>query len=107
MTEPTIEALQRENAELRQKLRKLYDSGWEPRAGLEAKRSEALSHRISSMSTTDIALHLREVALRCIQLAREGPRTRAAQELEVASVEIADRASSLEAAFRSESRSRG
>jgi hypothetical protein len=55
------------------------------------------SHVISSMSITEIGPHLREVALRCIQLAREGAGTRAAQELEAASIELADRATSLEA----------
>ena len=49
------------------------------------------------MSITEIGPHLREVALRCIQLAREGAGTPAAQELEVASIELADRATSLEA----------
>lgn len=63
----------------------------------DATRVKVQSHAISSMSITEIGPHLREVALRCIQLAREGAGTPAAQELEVASIELADRATSLEA----------
>jgi hypothetical protein len=63
----------------------------------DAARVEVQSRVISSMSITEIGPHLREVALRCIQLARESAGTRAAQELEVVSIELADRATSLEA----------
>jgi hypothetical protein len=41
--------------------------------------------------------HLREVALRSVQLARESADAQAAQELEELSIELANRANSLEA----------
>jgi hypothetical protein len=88
-----------ETAETRQKLPNARDKVSEPRSGIDAARVEAKSRVISSMSITEIGPHLREMALRCIQLAREGSGTRAAQELEDASIELADRASSLEGAL--------
>jgi hypothetical protein len=88
-----------ETAQTRQKLPKASDKVSGSGSGSDATRVEAKSRMISSMSITEIGPHMREVALRCIQLAREGAGTRAAQELEDASIELADRASSLEAAL--------
>jgi hypothetical protein len=88
-----------ESAETRQKLPKASDKVSEPGSGIDATLVEAKSRVISSMSITEIGPHLREVALRCIQLAREGAGTRAAQVLEDASIELADRANNLEAAL--------
>jgi hypothetical protein len=88
-----------ETAKTRRKLPNARDKVPEPRSGIDAARVEAKSRVISLISITEIGSHLREVALRCIQLARENPGTRAAQELEDTSIELADRASSLEAAL--------
>jgi hypothetical protein len=99
MTIPTIEALQQENAELRQKLRNLHNRVWGPRTGPDPTRGEVGSRLASSLSITEIGPHLREVALRCVDVAREGAGTRAAQELEDISIALTDRASSLEAAL--------
>jgi hypothetical protein len=88
-----------ETAETRHNLSNARDKLSGPGSGIDATRVEAKSRVISSMSITEIGPHLREVALRCIQLAREGAGTRAAQELEDASIELADRARSLEAAL--------
>ena len=51
------------------------------------------------MTPSEIGPHLREVALRCIRLARESTSARTAQEFEDISIELTDRASSLEAVF--------
>jgi hypothetical protein len=99
MTNPTIEALQQENAELREKLRKLHNSVWEPRTGPEPTRAEARLRLTSAISITEIGPHLREMALRCVHLAREGAGTRAARELEDMSIALSERANSLEAAL--------
>jgi hypothetical protein len=99
MTDLTIDALQQENAELRQKLRNLHNRVWGPRTGPDPTRGEVGSRLASSLSITEIGPHLREVALRCVDVAREGAGTRAAQELEDISIALTDRASSLEAAL--------
>jgi hypothetical protein len=89
-----------ETAEARQKLPKTSGKLSEPGSGIDAARVEAKSRVVSSMSITEIGPHLREVALRCIQLAREAAGTPAAHELEDAGIELADRASTLERALR-------
>jgi hypothetical protein len=99
MTDLTIDALQQENAALRQKLRNLHNRVWGPRTGPDPTRGEVGSRLASSLSITEIGPHLREVALRCVDVAREGAGTRAAQELEDISIALTDRASSLEAAL--------
>ena len=99
MTNPTVEALQQENAELRRKLRELHDRGWEPRIGPEFTHAEARSRLTNSISITEIGPHLREVALRCVHLARECAGTRTAQELEEISVALTDLVDTLEAAL--------
>ena len=101
MAESPIEELQRENAELRQRLhqfRTLLDNVFEPRM-LDFIASETKSRLISSMSPAEIGPHLRELALRCLSLARASTDARAARELEDIGSELADRASSLEAIF--------
>jgi hypothetical protein len=104
MAEPSIEELQRENAELRErldKLRKLLHGVVESRTVLDVVGPETRSRMINSMSPSEMGPHLREVALSCIRLARESTDARAALELEHISIELADRAGSLEAIFSS------
>ena len=101
MAESIIEELQRKNAELRERLdqfRKLLNNVFEPRM-LEFIGPETNSRIINSMSPAEIGPHLREMALRCLSLARESSDARAAQDLQEIGIELADRASGLEAAF--------
>jgi hypothetical protein len=101
MTECIIEELQRQNAELRERLdqfRKLLDNVFEPRM-LDVVGPQARSRMINSMSAAEIGPHLRVVALRCQTLARESPDARAARALEEIGSELADRAGGLEAMF--------
>jgi hypothetical protein len=101
MAHPNIEALQRENAELRRRLdgfRKLLDEVFEPRM-IDFIGPEARSRLIQSMAPAEIGPHLRELALRCQSLARDSTDSRAARELAETASELADRASGLEAIF--------
>jgi uncharacterized protein YjiS (DUF1127 family) len=101
MAESIIEELQRENAELRERLdqlRRLLNNVFEPRM-LDFIGPETKSRVINSMSPADIGPHLREVALRCQNLARKSTDARATRELQDIGIELADRASSLEAIF--------
>jgi hypothetical protein len=98
---PIIKKLQREGAELRERLdqfRKLLNSVFELRTlnliGLEAK-----SRMVNSMSPAEIAPHLREVSLRCQSLARESTDARTARGLQEAGIELADQAIALESIF--------
>src|SRR6266404_2502084 len=102
MAELAIEELQRENAELRERLdrvRKLLHSVVESRTTLDFVGPETTSRMISSMSPSEISPHLRQLALSCVRLARDSTDARAAQKLEDISIELADRANSLEAIF--------
>jgi hypothetical protein len=102
MAEPTLQGLQRENAELRERLdrlRNLLDSVAEPRNLLDVIGPETKSRIVNSMTPAEIGPHLRELALRCIRLARQSADPRAARELEDISIELADRSGSLEAVF--------
>jgi hypothetical protein len=101
MAESIIEALQRQNVELRERLdrfRRLLDTVFEP-SMLDFISPAARSRMVHSMSGVEIGPHLREVALRCQTLARDGADERAARALEEIGGELADRASSLEAIF--------
>ena len=102
MARPTIEELQRENAELRGRLaqlRNLLDSVAAPRNLMDAVGPETKSRIINAMTPAEIGPHLREVALRCIRLARHCADPRTARELEDVSIELADRSGGLEAIF--------
>jgi hypothetical protein len=102
MAESTIEALQRENAELRERLeqlRNLLDRVSEPRNLLDIIGPETKSQIINSMTPAEIGPHLRALALRCIRLARHSTDPRTARELEDVSIELADRSGGLEAIF--------
>jgi hypothetical protein len=96
-----IEELQRQSAKLRQQLdefRELLDGGFEPRT-LDSIGSQVRLRAIRSLPPAEIAPHLRELALRCQSLAREGIDARAAKELEEIGIELAVKASDLEAIF--------
>jgi hypothetical protein len=102
MARPTIEELQRENAELRERLaqlRNLLDSVAEPRNLLDAVGPETKLRIVNAMTPAEIGPHLRELALRCIKLARQCADPRVARELEDISIELADRSSGLAAVF--------
>ena len=101
MAESIIEALQRQNVELRERLdqfRTLLDNVFEPRM-VDVVSPATRSRMIQSMSGAEIGPHLREVALRCQTLARDSADERAARALEEIGSELADRASNLEAIF--------
>jgi hypothetical protein len=101
MAESISLELQRENAELRQRLdqlRKRLNSVFEPRMP-DNIGPVTKSRMINSMSPTEIGPHLREVALRCQRLARQSTDARATRELQDIGIELADRASSLETIF--------
>jgi cell division septum initiation protein DivIVA len=101
-TESTIEELQRENAELRERLdqlRKLLSNIARSRTLSDLISPEIKSRVINSMSSTEIGPHLRDLALRCVHLARESADAQVARELEDISIELAGRAGSLEAIF--------
>jgi hypothetical protein len=102
MAEATIKELQRENADLRERLeqlRNLLDNVAEPRAVLDDIGPETKSRIINAMTPAEIGPHLRELALRCIRLARHCTDPRTARELEDVSIELADRSGGLEAIF--------
>jgi hypothetical protein len=102
MEKPTIEELQHENAALRERvdrLRQLLDNVAEPRTMLDVVGPETRSRIINALSPAEIGPHLRELALRCIRLARLSTEPEAVRELEDVSIELADRAASLAAIF--------
>ena len=96
-----VEELQRENAELRERLdrlRKLISSVAETRTMSDLISPPMRSRMINSMSPAEIGPHLRAVALYCVRLASERRDRQLAQELEDASIELADHAGRIEAA---------
>jgi len=91
-----------EIAELRERLnqlRNLLDEAVKPRTPPDINGPQTKSWSVDSMMPSEIGPHLREVALRCIRLARESTNARTSQEFEDISIELTDRASSLEAVF--------
>lgn len=109
MAESIIEELQQENAELRERLdglRKLLNDVFEPRM-IDFIGPEAKARMISSMAPAEIGPHLREVALRCQSLARKSSEASATRELQDIAIELAERASSLEAIFTIPKATRG
>jgi hypothetical protein len=99
VAESIIEELQRESAKLRGRLdefRKLLDGVFAPRT-LDSIGAEMRSHMIRSLPPAEIAPHLREVALYCQSLARGSIDARVAQELEEIGIDLATKASGLEA----------
>jgi len=106
---PIIKNLQREGAELRERLdqfHKLLSSVFELKT-LDLIGPEAKSRMVNSMSPAEIAPHLREVSLRCQSLARESTDARAARGLQEAGIELADQAIALEAIFAIPNPARG
>jgi hypothetical protein len=98
MAKSSIAELQRENAELRERLdqfRRSLDSVVEQRAMPNFIVSGLKPPMSNSMSLDEISSHLREMALHCIRMARECTDARVAQELEETSIVLADRASNL------------
>ena len=109
MAESIIKELQRQSAKLREQLdefRKLLDGVCETRTP-DSIGSEIRSRMICSLSPAEIAPHLREVALRCQSLARGSIDARAAQALEEIGIELAVRASGLEAVLTVPNAARG
>jgi hypothetical protein len=101
MAESIIKQLQRESAELRERIDqfcKHLNAVLDLRT-LDLADPEARSRVINSISPAEIAPHLREVALRCQSLARESADTRAARQLQDAGIQLADQAGGLEAVF--------
>jgi hypothetical protein len=82
---------------LGERVEQLLNKPVEPRTMLDVIGPETKSRIINSMSAAEVGPHLREVALRCVRLSKEGADARAAKELEDISIVLADRASSLEA----------
>jgi hypothetical protein len=101
VAESIIERLQRENAELRAQLDRLRSGAAGPGIAGDSSRAEARSRLINSMSPAEIGPHLREVALLCARLSREGPDARAGRALEEISIDLADAANNLEAIINS------
>jgi AraC-like DNA-binding protein len=97
MARSPIEELQRQIAKLGERVEQLLNKPVEPRTMLDVIGPETKSRIINSMSAAEVGPHLREVALRCVRLSKEGADARAAKELEDISIVLADRASSLEA----------
>jgi hypothetical protein len=103
MAESTIETMRRVNVQLRERLkqfRSLIDGMIETETWTDAIDQKIRSWIINSMAPAEIGPHLREIALRCISLAREDADERTIQAMENISVVLADCASSLEAIFR-------
>jgi hypothetical protein len=101
MPNSVVKQLQRESAELRERLdqfRKLLNDVLELRT-LDLIGPEVKSCIISSMSPAEIAPHLREVALRCQSLARESADAPAARRLQDVGIELADQAVRLDEVF--------
>jgi hypothetical protein len=97
-----LETLQRENAELRERLaqlRHLLDSIAEPRVLLDVIGPETKSRLIRTMTAAEIGPHLRELALRCIRLAHQCTDPQLNRTLEDISIELADRSASLDTIF--------
>jgi hypothetical protein len=92
--------LQSENIELRAQLDRLR-SGAGPGAVQDLSAPEARSRLINSMSAAEIGPHLRQVALLCARLSRQGPDARAGRALEEISIDLADLGSKLEAIINS------
>jgi hypothetical protein len=108
MSNSIVKQLQRESAELRERLdqfRKLLNDVLELRTDLIGP--EVKSCIISSMSPAEIAPHLREVALRCQSLARESADAPAARRLQDVGIELADQAVRLDEVFTIPGASRG
>jgi DNA-binding CsgD family transcriptional regulator len=102
MAESNIEELRRENAELKDRidrLQKLLAGVAEPATMLDVIDLATRSRTINDMSAIEMGSHLREVSLHCVRLARESADARVARKLESISIEIADRAGTLEAIF--------
>jgi hypothetical protein len=109
MAESIIEELQRKSAKLRERLdefRRLLDSVSEPRT-LDSIGSEVRLRAIRSLPPAEIALRLRELALHCQSLARGNIDVRAAQELEEIGIDLAVKASALEAILTVPNAARG
>ena len=100
MAGPLIEELQRRIAKLGARVEQLLNRSVEPRIMLDVIGPQARSRMINSMSAAEVGPHLRAVALRCARLSHESADARAAQELQDAGVELADRASRLEAVLQ-------
>jgi hypothetical protein len=101
MAESIIKQLQRESAELRERLdqfRGHLNTVFELKA-LDLTDPEVKSRMINSLSPAEVAPHLREVALRCQSLARESADTRTARQLQDIGIQLVDQAGGLEAIF--------
>jgi len=98
MTGSTIEELQRENAELRERLERLRDllDTVVDRIMPNVMVSGIAPRMINLTSPKEIGPHLREMALYCVRVARECTDAQFIRELEGTSIVLADRASSLE-----------
>ena len=99
MADTILKQLQRESAELRERLdqfRKLLN-GLSNLTMLDVVGEDARSRMINAMVPAEIGPHLREVALRCQSLARESTDPRVSGLLQEAGIELADQASTLEA----------
>jgi hypothetical protein len=107
MARAPLEQLADEIAELRQRFdqfRNLLDEAVRPRGPPDNIGPPLNSCVVNSMAPSEVGPHLREVALRCMRLARESADTRTAREFEDISIELAERAGSLEAAFTTDER---
>ncbi len=101
MTDTIVTRLQRESAELRERLdqfRQLLE-GFSNLTMLDVIGQEARSRMTNAMSPAEIGPHLREVALRCQTLARESTEPRASRRLQEAAIDLADQAGTLEEIF--------
>ncbi len=102
MRQPLIQKLEGEIAQLRERvsqLRNLLDEAVKPRTPPDGNGPQTKSWGVDSMTPPEIGPHLREVALRCIHIARESADARTTRAFEDISIELVDRASSLEAMF--------
>ncbi len=102
MAKPPVQELEGEIAQLRERLdqlRNLLDEAVKPKTLPDINGPHMKSSSVNSMTPSEIGPHLRQVALRCIRLARESTNARTAREFEDISIELTDRASSLEAVF--------
>jgi hypothetical protein len=103
VTDFIIKQLQRESAELRERLDQFGKLlGEFPNLSmLDVIGPQARTHviTITAVSSAEVGPHLRDIALRCQSLARESTDVRAAGALEGAGAELAHQASTLEAIF--------
>jgi hypothetical protein len=97
MTRSPLEELQRQIANLGERVEQLLNKPVEPKTMLDVIGPETKSRIVNSMTAAEVGPHLRAVALRCVRLSKESANARAAQELEDISIMLADRASSFEA----------